>query len=93
MIFVTFPIGGVMISRVPVRVVPWWVAVGSGSVSQRTRFMLRLGLRQLGTHFFSDLVAGDAGAGAAGPCFLGREREKPDTVMRGGSVIECLFWQ
>lgn len=33
----------------------------SGLVSQLTRFMLRLRLRQLGMHFFSDLVPGDGG--------------------------------
>lgn len=54
-----------------------WVVCGRpGLMGQRPRLILRLRLRQLGTHFFSDLLPGDAGAGAADPCFLCKERNQ-----------------
>lgn len=67
-----------MISHVTVRVVTWWVVCSrpGHQLDQLTRFILRLCLRQLGAHFFSDLVTGDAGAGAVEPCFLCRERNQ-----------------
>lgn len=75
-----------MISHVTVNVIVNRFLLGNkfvwshpGVTGQLTRFMLRLRLRQLGTHFFSDLAPGDAGAGDAEPCFLWTQREKPDT--------------
>lgn len=62
-------------------------AVPPGLLGQPTRFILRLCLRQLGTHFFSDLVPGDAGAGAADPCFLCRERNQ--TQRQGNERRKC----
>lgn len=55
----------------------WWMVAGwPGLLGQQTRFMLRLYLRQLGRHFFSGLVPGDAMVGVAEACIL-YKAEKP----------------
>lgn len=60
-------------------------------VAQPTRFMLRLCLRQHGTHFFSDLEPGDAGAGAADPCFLWMEKERERETRRQREKCDWVF--
>lgn len=81
-----FPIGGSMVPSSlwevellwgQVSAGGWWVVCGwPGLLGQQTRFMLRLYLRQLGTHFFSGLVPGDAMVGVAEACIL-HKAEKP----------------
>lgn len=85
-----FPIGGSMIPSSlwevellcrQVSAGGWWVVSGwPGLPGQQTRFMLRLYLRQLGTHFFSSLVPGDAMVGVAEACIL-YKAEKPHTEV------------